>query len=329
MNKITGDIVKKYLDQYPNIANLTLAKLIYKENNAMYSSVESVRSLIRKYKGSSGNKALKEMANTKYLTENNYKKKYNLPTSIETIYEPYKIITPKALIFSDTHLLFQSNSAIETMFDYTKNNNIESVILLGDIMDCFEVSVFSKEPNLCSIKDEIEMTKKFLEELKKVYPKSRIFYKFGNHEKRMDDYIKIKAPELFGIEAVKLHVLLDLYNMGINYIEENRYIDMGGLYLYHGHEFKNGITSPANPARTAFLRSKDCAMVAHHHQTSEHTEKSINDKVITCWSLGCMSELHPAYNPLNKFNHGFAIYERYDKEFWNIKNYRIIRGRVV
>jgi hypothetical protein len=137
------------------------------------------------------------------------------------------------------------------------------------------------------------------------------------------------APEIFGLPEFRLEILLDLFNKGIEYIPEDRYIDLSGLYLYHGHEFRNAVSSPANPARTAFLRSKDCAVVAHHHQPSEHTEKSINDKIITCWSLGSMCELHPKWMPLNKWAHGFAEYERHKDDFWVVKNKRIIGNKVV
>jgi len=99
--------------------------------------------------------------------------------------------------------------------------------------------------------------------------------------------------------------------------------------VIHGHEYKNAITSPANPARTFFLRTKDNTAGGHYHQTSEHPEPSIKGKLITCWSIGCLCDLHPKYMPLNKWNNGFAKYERYDENFWHIDNKKIIEGRVV
>jgi hypothetical protein len=138
-----------------------------------------------------------------------------------------------------------------------------------------------------------------------------------------------KAPELYDNPEFRLDVLLDLFNLGIIYISQDKYIQLGRLAVLHGHEYINAITSPANPARTIFLRAKYNALVAHYHQTSSHTERSIDSSTISTWSIGCMCDLHPAFMPLNKWNHGFAIYTRENDDFWNIENKTIIKRRVV
>jgi len=71
-------------------------------------------------------------------------------------------------------------------------------------------------------------------------------------------------------------------------------------------------------------------MQGHNHQTSEHTETDMNGKSVTTWSLGCLSELNPAYMPLNKWNHGFAIVDLSDNgEDFHVKNYRIHKGKIL
>lgn len=330
MSNQSGEIVKKYLDEFPNLPNKTLARKIYEENKLVFKDVESIRTIIRNYKGSHGKSNLKSLSTDKYLTEEAKIKKYNLPESIETIYEPFKIISNKALIFSDVHIPFHSISALTAMFDYTVNMNVDSIILNGDIMDCFSISHFNREPNKTSFIEEVQKIKQFLDELKVIYPNVKIYYKFGNHELRLEHYLMSKAPEIFGLPEFRLEVLLDLYNKKIAYIPENIYIDLNSeLPILHGHEFKNGVTSPANPARSLFLRSKKTALQGHNHQTSEHTEMRLDNEIMTCWSLGCLSELNPKYLSLNRWNHGFAIYTKEDEKFWTIQNKRIIKGRVV
>jgi hypothetical protein len=56
----------------------------------------------------------------------------------------------------------------------------------------------------------------------------------------------------------------------------------------------------------------------------------MNGKSVTTWSLGCLSELNPAYMPLNKWNHGFAIVDLSDNgEDFHVKNYRIHKGKIL
>jgi hypothetical protein len=323
------EIINKALDEFPNTANLTLAKKIYNENKLLFGDVESIRTAIRTRKGSKGIESLKKLKDDKYLTQEKRILKYNLPESIETIYEPFVITGNKGLIFGDVHVPFHSIQALESMFNYTINKDLDFIILNGDISDMFDLSKFDKEPDKSKIVMERDKTKQFLIELKRIYPKAKIYYKFGNHEARWISYLINKAPEIFGFREFRWEVLLDLFNLGIEFIEDDKYIDLSGLSILHSHEYKNGITSPANPARTLFLRTKATSLGAHNHQSSEHTETSIDGKVITCWSIGCMCELNPKYMPLNKWNHGFALYTREEDTFWNIENKRIIKGRVV
>jgi hypothetical protein len=70
------------------------------------------------------------------------------------------------------------------------------------------------------------------------------------------------------------------------------------------------------------------AMQGHNHQTSEHTESNMNGEITTTFSLGCLCELHPAYLPINKWNHGFALVDIDGKEF-HVRNYRIHKGKVL
>jgi hypothetical protein len=330
MKKNYNNIINPYLDKYPEMSIKGLSNLIYKEHPLHFNNPEAVRGLIRLRKGSSGTKS-RLNSKERYFTQEAIEKKYNLPKSIKTEYVPYRITTNKALIFADAHVPFHDIQAFETMFDFTVNKDIDTVILDGDIMDCHKASPkFIIDPTVDDLVMEREKTMQLLDCLKQVYPKAKIIYKFGNHEKRFEDYLKYKAPEIYKFKEFRLNIILDLFNKGIEYVEHERYIILNnGLSILHAHEYANGVSSPANPARTTFLRTKSTALSAHNHQTSEHTENRIDGELLSCWSIGCMCDLHPAYMPLNKWNNGFAIYTRDDDKFWHVQNKKIIKGRVV
>jgi predicted phosphodiesterase len=257
-------------------------------------------------------------------------KKYNLPDPvIEENYEILKIDAKCALIFSDVHIPFQDNNAITIMFNYASRYKPDTIVILGDLIDCFSESSFSIEPDVIRMKDEIEKTIQFIQTLKEVFTGAKIYFKFGNHCKRHDMYIQQKAPEIWGLEGLRLDSLLKLADMGINYIAEDRILDLNGLILLHGHEYKNAITSPANPARSLFLRTKSTALCGHYHQASEHSEPTVNGEMISTWSLGCLCQMHPKYMPLNKWTQGFALYFKHDDGFWHIENKKIMSGHVV
>ena len=331
MNSQKTEIIKSYLNQYPNIANLTLAKKVYSENNLMFKNVEEIRTVIRHCKGNHGKVALQGLQDEKYLSEQKLAEKYNLPIpSEQKEYLPFKIISNKTLIFGDVHIPFHDLTAMNTMFDFTINKNIDTIIINGDFTDCYQGSDFKKEPTRDQLNEERDMAIQILLTIKKIYPKAKIYYKFGNHEKRFIEILKTKAPMLFGFEEIRWDVLLDLFNMGIQYIPEENYIQLNrDIFIIHGHEYRNAITSPASPARTTFLRTNAISITNHWHRTTEHTKPKINGDMITSWSVACLCNLHPEWRPLNEWNLGFLLHTREDDKFFHVENKKIIHGRVV
>lgn len=326
----TGEIVKDYLKKFPNMAKRSLAKKIYKENKLKFTTEESARSAIRRYTGTSGKKNLKDLVSKEFLSIEKLTLKMNLPEPIiEDDWEIIKIHGTCGLIMSDIHIPFHDKKALEIALNHAAKYPLDIIMLLGDIADCFELSSFDREPDLIRFKDEVAMIIEFLRELKRLFPKTKIYYKFGNHEKRFDAYMQKKAPELFGLEGLRLDTIFKLAEIGINYIPEDKIVDLNGLILLHGHEYKNAITSPANPARTLFLRTKAISLCGHYHQESDHSEPTVNGEVIATWSIGCLCQLHPKYMPLNKWTQGFALYFQEPDGFWRIENKKIIEKHVV
>jgi hypothetical protein len=114
---------------------------------------------------------------------------------------------------------------------------------------------------------------------------------------------------------------------GIQLIGEKRIVMLGKLPVLHGHELPKGLATPVNPARGAFLRAIDCLMIGHQHRTSEHTETTLTGKMITCWSTGCLSHLHPDYAPINRWNHGAATVTVDDEGNFTVDNFRLLKGQ--
>lgn len=83
-------------------------------------------------------------------------------------------------------------------------------------------------------------------------------------------------------------------------------------------------------ARGLFLKTKTFAACAHGHSTSEHSVRDINDVMLTTWSFGCLSDLHPDWNPFSDWNWGFAIINVEANGFFEVENRRILsNGKVV
>jgi predicted phosphodiesterase len=324
------DVAREYRAKYgTEMPTLTLAKIMYKENKETFSSAEHARTTLRTIEGKSGVKLRKEVKDKSlYMQEERPRNPWKLPESDETKYEPFIIKAQKLAVLSDIHIPYHSLSALNSALDFIQSEKPDAILLNGDTIDFYGLSRFMKDPRKRSVAHELQATRDFLDILSQFGAK--IYFKIGNHEERYENYLMRVAPELLGVREFELKHLLGLDARGIDLIADKRIIKANDLNIVHGHEFGQSIFSPVNIARGLFLRGKVTAMQGHNHAVSEHTESNMNGEITTTWSLGCLCELNPAYLPINKWAHGFAIVDLSDngKDF-HVRNYRIHNGKIL
>lgn len=325
------DCCRLYRDKYGmDMPTSKLAKIIYEENKLLYRNKEDVRSALRYIEGKNGAKSrVSYIKNSKYYMEKERSSNpFALPESDETNYDPFILNAKRVLLLSDIHIPYHSIEALTAALEFAENENPDCILLNGDTLDFHGLSRFVRDPKKRSVSHELGAFKQFMDILKRVFPSSRIIFKVGNHEERYQHFLWTKAAELTDVAEFDFENIIKARAEGIDFVTDKRIINLNGLNIIHGHEFSSGFFSPVNVARGLFLRAKTSAIQGHNHQTSEHTESDMNGKITTTWSTGCLSELHPAYSPINKWNHGFAIIDSAEDGF-EVRNKRIFKGKVL
>lgn len=336
MRSVSGEVAIEYIGKFPKTPIKTLARKMYNDNPELFKDVEQARERIRYYKGKRGKRHRQELADKSMVTKRGEEatnlgipNPYGLPESDAEEWPPF--IIPKGnnriLLLSDIHIPYHDPKAVEMAVEYGKQNDINTVVLNGDIMDCYALSRYEKDPRKRRFSEELEMTREFLGWITNELP-AKYYYKIGNHEERYEAFLRIKAPELLDITEFRLDVLLQFGKFGIELITDKRIIKAGELNIMHGHEFGRSVFSPVNPARGYYMRAKTNIIAGHNHQTSHHMEKNLNEKVIGAWSTGCLCELHPMYMPVNKWNLGFAVLNINKDGTFEVDNLSIINGKI-
>jgi len=332
---IKGEIVQEYLnhEEWGKLPSLTLARLIYKDNQEVYKSVEDVRSKIRSYRGQYGKSATivthktEKAEHAKALGISN---PFGLPESDEDEWEPF--VLPKActriLLLSDIHVPYHNIEAITKAIEYGKEKNINAIVFNGDTIDFYALSRYEKDPRKRRFSEEMELTRQLLQVFRKEFDGVPFYFKLGNHEERYEAYLRTKAPELLGTSEFTLDTLLKFGELGCTLIQDKRIIKAGKLNILHGHEFGRSVFSPVNPARGFYMKAKASVICGHNHQSSEHSENNLEGKVVTTWSTGCLCEMHPQYMPINKWNHGFAYVDVFEDGGFEVENLKIIKGKI-
>lgn len=325
------EIAKEYRSKYPDMPTLKLARIMYNENKLLFKDVEDTRARIRYIEGKSGVTNRKKIQkDSPFLkVEDRPKNPYNLPESDEEVFKPFFIKGFKrGLIINDIHLPYHSVSALNCVYDFGIKYKPDFIFINGDLLDFHQLSYFMKDPRKKRFSEELDMMKSFLENMSNIF-KCKIFYKFGNHEERYDNFLFQKAHELVGVEEFNLEAIVKKRCPNVEIIRDKRIVDISGLPFIHGHEFGRAVFSPVNAARGLFLQAKHSCVKGDCHNTSEHPEPNIYGKLMTTWSVGALCGLTPKWLPLNKWNHGFATIDLEGNNKYKFRNYRIYNGEIL
>jgi predicted phosphodiesterase len=323
-------IATEVCSKFPEAPSLTLAKKLFAEYPETYITQEHARSFIRGIRGKHGKKE-KKLTADKSLFDAKPRplNPFVLPKSYAKKRRHWDVKGTKFLILADIHIPYQDNEALTVAIQEGINQGCDAVILLGDALDCHMISDFVKDPRKRKFKDELYAMRQFVSTLRDQFPTAYIYYKEGNHEERYYRFMRVKAPELLDIDALEFSSLCHLDKHNITWIDGKSKLNIGKLSIFHGHEFGKQFLPSVNVARGLFMKTKVSSLCGHHHQTAEHSERDANGKFITCFGVGCLSELSPDYNPYSKYNHGFCIVTKGKNGYFSVHNYRVHEGQIL
>lgn len=329
-NQITKEVVLDVLKRFPDKPTLTLAKKLFHDHPLLFKDIEAARTSVRYYRGERGDHHRKHLKDKSHMG----KKVVPAPKLPESAAEPKQTyVLPKAnnniLIISDLHIPYHDNEAIECALDYGLAEKVNTIIILGDLLDFHMLSRFMKDPRKRSVREEFDATRQMLEYIRYWFPTQKIIWLAGNHDNRYEHWLMTKAPEIFDDPYYSMPERLQLNDLKIEYLQDNILIKAGKLFLTHGHLVLSGIFSPVNTARGVFMKAKQSVMVGHTHQVSQHTEKNLSQELTCCWSIGCLCELQPDYQPFNRHVHGFAHVLVHPDNKFTVKNHTILDGKIL
>ena len=232
----------------------------------------------------------------------------------------------------DWHVPFHDERAMEIALRFAVDNRCDHLYLNGDLLDAYQLSRWTKDPNERSTDKEIAMLAQLLAEVQSYFPGRKV-YKIGNHEERIEAYLFTNAPRMIGISKWRLCDALKS-ELGLDdsweFVPSKRLVTLGKhLNVYHGHELPRGLTNPVSVGRGVWLRTKSHGVTSHWHSVSTHVETDARKKKAwTCFSLGCLCDLHPSYAPVNGWSHGVAYVDLDSAGNFCESNHRIHDGRI-
>jgi predicted phosphodiesterase len=175
----------------------------------------------------------------------------------------------KILLIPDSHIPYEDKDAFDLMLKAGRIFRPDHTLLLGDFADFYGVSSHSKDPKRAlKLKEEIELVKKRLDQVIALGAKNNQYIS-GNHEDRLERYLRDRAPELY--EFVSIPKILELKKKGFNYTPYKNAYKIGKLHVTH---------DAGNCGRNAHQKALDTfqhnIVIGHTHRLGFMVEGNAN-----------------------------------------------------
>jgi predicted phosphodiesterase len=330
---LSAKVAREYLGRFPKAGTRTVAIKLWKEQRRLWPSFNACYLICRRLRGKHGEyhrKGYKQRDQT--LRQPMITESYGFPKLPEALTE---LVDWKAeqiddtgswLVIGDIHIPYHDLGAIRVCLRHAKKRKVAGILLNGDLCDNYALSWFQRDPRKKDFPQEIRKIREFLWALRDAFPKARIVWRWGNHCERYDSYMQVKCPEFLGLADWEFGKVIQIEQYGVEEVKDKRPVKLGKLWTLHGHEYRGTWSTPVNAARTLFLKARVSTMCGHFHKTSQHSQKDLNDDVVSCWSHGCLCSMRPEWLPLNDWNHGAAFVEISQGGAYEVDNFRIING---
>lgn len=209
----------------------------------------------------------------------------------------------------DCHVPYEDKRAVRTMLKVLEWYKPETVIILGDFLDCAPVSHWLKDRSKTKeglrLKDDFAAGNKLLDKI--TTGVKHLVYLDGNHENWIVDAID-RQPELDGL--INLNVGLQFEQrrakgLKITHLDYGKCFQLGKLWFTHGTY--TGV-SHAKKHVESYGRS---IVYGHLHDVQMHIKVSpidIEDKHLGL-SLGCLADKNPNFmeNRPNNWVHAVGV----------------------
>jgi predicted phosphodiesterase len=231
----------------------------------------------------------------------------------------------KTIVIPDMHCPYEDWRALEGVYKFAKDYKPDNVVLLGDLVDFYTLSRFDKDPSrILGLQHELDVAQYHLKKLRAaVGKKTKIILLEGNHEKRLEKYLR-KNPEMSSLRCVNnIPNLLNLQEQGVSY---------RGLWFNKGVLFKHGHIVRRHGAYTArgeYESEGTSGMSGHSHRMGAHykTDRSGNHAWFECGHLCDEAQAEYMEGKVPDWQKGFALFE-YDgrRKVWRANTVPIINN---
>lgn len=238
-------------------------------------------------------------------------------------------------VASDIHVPYQDDTALNCFYDSIKKNKPSRVVLNGDLVDFYNLSVFDKNPDRKgSVQEELVEARKVLKNIRKVAgTKCKIYMTEGNHENRLQRYLW-RNPELEGLEELDLGRLLKLKESNISLVrvsgdywkKDTGHLKIGDLIVTHGDNRLNGSSTSkysGYSAKNTMMNIQSSMVIGHVHRLAQVYHTTPYGTMVGLEN-GCLCQ----YTGTANWQQGFVSFKVKGNKTYDHQIHRIEKGKL-
>lgn len=220
------------------------------------------------------------------------------------------------VIVPDTHGCFIDQQAASAMLEDIKMLKPESIVLLGDHLDC---GGFLAEKHTWgyvaeaeyNFEDDCNATNQFLDQLQAAAPQATIEYLEGNHERRIEKWIVTdslrtgkgsKKDTALLSKLFSTSVVLNLSKRKVNLYKQGEWYDgchVPGTIFRDNCYFTHGQYTNKSAAASHLAKYNANIWFGHTHRMDMATKRTVANGPIGAWNPGCLCILQPYWQHQN------------------------------
>jgi predicted phosphodiesterase len=200
----------------------------------------------------------------------------------------------REIFVSDIHWPHHDKAAWNIALKIVAARKPDIVHIGGDGVDFHSISRHPKQLiDRTILTHEVKESRRELARLRKAAPNARINFQEGNHDARMQIYLRDRAPELSELFDLTFPNLMKLSDQGIIWIPEKQKMQIGKLWHHHGHLIAGG---GMFPAKNKFLKLYQNIIFGHHHRFDYFSINQYGtNELYQSIGNGCLYTLEPDY----------------------------------
>lgn len=217
------------------------------------------------------------------------------------------------IVGGDLHIPFHSHRSINKFLDLVKSEKPSTVIINGDILDCYLLSKFRKLPSKTGMKEEIRMARDFWKRLRGIAPQAKLIWVWGNHDLRPELRVLESVPNAF--DLLDIERKLNLEEFGVIHVHD---ILKENCYQWHdtlvGH-FDKALPNAGSTAMSLLGSNQRPIGQSHTHRLAL-VFKTSDVKTLWAAECGCLCQTRPRYQRLADWQNGCLIIRWDGRRSW-------------